>query len=606
MLACPILGGLSLTASTVPRLRQARRAGWGVTLAAPAGLFVGLAVLFTWPLALHLGTVLPAAKLPDALLQVHRLWFVPRLLAAGRDPYGWTTLLHYPAGARQYLETLIPLVGVLAWPALALGGPLLAYDLAVLALLALNGWCAYLLARDRVGDSGAAVVAGIAYAFSPYLLAHLRVGHLNLVAACCPPLYLLCLLRALERPGPRWPLLAGLCLAATLYTDLQWALALTLLSLPLVAWRTLVSAMRVAHGEGVAAARRAGLRGLTPPRALVHGALAATVALALAAPLLLGIWAEVSAGASAPGANQALRNSAALVAFLAPQPAQPLWRDTVQPWYAAHGLDQGDEQVVALGYLPLALAASGLASPRTRRIGWLLGLLLFVALALGPRLHLASRDVETALPLGLPLPYALLQRLPLVGFGRAPARFAAPATLCLALLAAWGVVALRQRLRRARWVPGLCGLLVALELLPLPFPLSRPDVPGLYQALAAEPCPGPVFELPVEPGSELEKWRLFFQIAHGCPISGGYVSREQQATAIQRRWQEYAQRPAEAQRPAAEALRAELLAAGFVEVAFWREAYASPDEAGREEVALRLLASSPRYDGPDGALYPLR
>src|SRR5262245_48852880 len=71
-----------------------------------AALFLGLAAVFTWPLALHLGQLLPASELGDTLLHAYRLWFVPHQLLGGQLPYGWTDLLHFPLGTSQYLETL--------------------------------------------------------------------------------------------------------------------------------------------------------------------------------------------------------------------------------------------------------------------------------------------------------------------------------------------------------------------------------------------------------------------------------------------------------------------------------------------------------------------
>src|SRR5207247_1443250 len=138
------------------------------------------------------------------------------------------------------------------------------------------------------------------------------------------------------------------------------------------------------------------------------------------------------------------------------------------------------------------------ASRRTRRLGWLAALLLFVALALGPELHLDKATGARSLPLGLPMPYQALQAVPLLQVGRAPARFAAPATLCLALLAAQGVVALRRRVARPDRVAAWCALLVGLELLAVPFPVEPLPTSPVYQALAAQPCRGPLFEIPVD------------------------------------------------------------------------------------------------------------
>jgi hypothetical protein len=560
-------------------------------------LFVGLALLFTWPLPLHPSRALPAAQPADALLHVHRLWFVPRMVAAGHDPYGWTDLLRSPQGTTQYLETLIPLVGIAAWPARLVGDPLLHYNLVVVALLALNAWSGFLLVRDRTASAAAGVVGGITYGLSPYLLAHLGAGHLNLVAAFWPPLFVLCLLRALERGSFAWAALAGLCLAGTVYTDLQWTLALGLLAPLLVAWRL------VAGGRARAA------------RALACAGLAAALAALLACPLLVGI-ADEAAGAAAPGKAEAIENSAVLLAFVAPQPAHPVWGTAVRGWYAARGLDEGDEQVVALGHAPLALAAVGLASRRTRRPIWLLALLAFVVLALGPRLHLASR-AELKLTSEVTMPYDLLRSASLVRLGRAPARFAAPATLCLAVLAGYGVVALARRApTRHPWAVAAV-VLVGAELLAAPFPLHVPRTPAMYQALSREPCPGPLFELPVlsrsgdiddvPPANRpdvREKERLYFQVAHGCPISGGYVSRNRSLTDLQQAWQDFARGAGD---PDPATMRARLAEAGFARLVIWRDAYASDAALRRDEDAARRMGlGAPWYDGADGAAYRLR
>ena len=567
------------------------------TLVAPVALFLVLAVAFTWPLGMSFGSALAAGKNPsDALLHVHRLWFVPRMLAAGQNPYAWTNLLLYPEGTSQYLETLIPIAGLLGWPALAIGGSIVGFNVVTLLLLTLNGLSAWLLVRDRTRDRYAATVAGIAYAFSPYLLAHLRSGHLNLVTAFWPPMFLLCFLRALQGGEHRWrwALAAGVCLSGSCYTDLQWTLGLAIVVVALLAWRL--------------------LRGNADERvsALKQGGLAIGVAILLSLPLLLGIWRDSQAEGVAPGANQARRNSASLFAFLAPQPAQPLWRTAVGEWYAENGLDEGDEQTVALGYVALALAAAGLVTASTRRWGWLCGMLLFAALALGPELHLIGRERVTDLPLNLPMPYALLEQVPLVGLGRAPARFAAPATLCLAVLAAYGVVAIRRRLERfpsaseraPRIAGAACAALLAFELFSAPFPLAWPSTPPIYQALAARGCHGPLLELPVEPDSAREKERLYFQVSHGCPISGGYVSRNQDETELQRSWQAALE---SGSAESAASLRESPEMADFADIVLWREAYRDEEELRREEQLLRdLLVRPPWYEGEDGVIFSLR
>jgi hypothetical protein len=150
--------------------------------------------------------------------------------------------------------------------------------------------------------------------------------------------------------------------------------------------------------------------------------------------------------------------------------------------------------------------------------------------------------------------------------------------------------------------------LVGLELLPLPFPLTTPPVPAVYRALEGRPCQGALLELPIDRNrfGPRDKPRLYFQTRHGCPISGGFISRHFEQTSVQRAWRAFATR----KRPdpaATAALRERLLAAGFGDIVIWRSAYTDTGTREREERAAYLLAGqAPWYSGADGAIYRLR
>src|SRR5439155_18549417 len=183
----------------------------------------------------------------------------------------------------------------------------------------------------------------------------------------------------------------------------------------------------------------------------------------LAAPLLAGALNEVRRGkAVVPPAQQAVHNSADLLAFVSPQPLHPLWGAALRRWYHARRLDLGDETVVYPGLAVVALAGLGLAYRPTRRPFWALGALGMALLALGPVLHLGGPERVVPLPLGLPTPYGLLQELPLLAVGRTPSRFMGAGLLCLAVLAARGVSALHARTGRGAPVAMLAGVLVGV------------------------------------------------------------------------------------------------------------------------------------------------
>ncbi len=557
----------------------ALRGGLGVALA-----LLALPLLLTWPLALHLGSQLPGDRPADALIHTHQLWWVARALSSLSNPYQSPIIL-YPDGARLYFETLVPLDGLLAWAPLRLFGPLVAYNLVLLLMLAANGLAAWALATRVAGSRSAGAVGALVYAASPYLLNHVRTGHLGVVSACWAPLALLGLLNALRTRRPGWIILAGGALAAAAYTDLQAGLALALLAALLLVREVLIRPRQLAGSIAVLGA---------------SGALA----LALAAPLLAGALDEARQGAGViPPERYAVRNSADLLAFISPSPLHPLWGGAMRAWYHQRQLDLEDEAVVYPGLAALALAALGLRSRATRRPFWAVAALLLAALSLGPLLHLGGPDGLLALPGGIPTPYALLQVLPYVAIGRTPARFMGMAMLCLALLAAQGVVTLREWLRWPALAAPLAALLVGFEFLSLPFPLSTPHVPGGYQYLVQQGCRGPILELPVDAGGADQKARLFFQTLHGCPISGGYRARGGDQTSLGALWRRVA-RQGETTSPLALRLGERVRRLGFQYVVLWKPAYESAEERRRDDALVAaLFPGPPVFEDAETAVY---
>jgi hypothetical protein len=161
---------------------------------------------------------------------------------------------------------------------------------------------------------------------------------------------------------------------------------------------------------------------------------------------------------------------------------------------------------------------------------WLAVALTFFVLALGPVLHIGGRTA--LLPGGreLPLPYALVNRLPFLDIMRSISRLDVIVMLSLAVLAALGLEALGRRGRGA-WLPVAALALVLFEFLPAPYPVSPPDTPAWYETLAKDPRPGAVLNLPVNWD---RPWYLLYQTVHRKPLSAAYISREDPRTLIDR------------------------------------------------------------------------
>jgi hypothetical protein len=131
---------------------------------------------------------------------------------------------------------------------------------------------------------------------------------------------------------------------------------------------------------------------------------------------------------------------------------------------------------------------------------------------------------------GLPMPYLLVYGLPGLSGLRDPARFGALYTLCVAVLAAYGVACLPRARTLRRWmvVAGLgCAILAESWLRSLPVaPLAvGPATPPVYRWLAAQPAGSPVLELPIGLQDKAiwaqQAEMMYYATVHWQPIVNG-------------------------------------------------------------------------------------
>lgn len=155
----------------------------------------------------------------DPELFMWLLAWVPYSISHGMNPL-FTNFVIYPQGA-NLMWTLIPIVpGLLLSPVMAWFGPVLAYNASMTLALALSAWCGYLATNALVGNRVGALVGGLIFGFSPYMLSH-SLGHPNLVICVTPPLALLIVAELFvwqRRPAWQPGLALGLLAAAQLLT----------------------------------------------------------------------------------------------------------------------------------------------------------------------------------------------------------------------------------------------------------------------------------------------------------------------------------------------------------------------------------------------------
>lgn len=249
--------------------------GAGRALLPALGLlaYLLLAVATTWPLAWDLGAGPPRGTERSATVPLFNLWTLAwnhDRLAQGYSGY-WDAPIFWPERGSFALSEPQPLTGLLTAPvAWMTGSEVVAYNLFLLAALALNGLFGLLLLRAVGLRLWIAWAGGAAIVTLPFV--HQELGVLQLVPLAGLLAFALALLRLSEAPGAGRGVLAGLALASTYLLCGYYGLFALAVVVPAALWY-LVPALRDS------ARRRRLLTGL---------AVAAAVSAVTVAPVALG------------------------------------------------------------------------------------------------------------------------------------------------------------------------------------------------------------------------------------------------------------------------------------------------------------------------------
>ena len=146
------------------------------------GLFCALAVAFSWPLPLHLSTHLTGAPSGDTGVYVWNLWVFRHEVLQHHMPLHTGTVLSLAPRVDLTLHNYTLFMDALAFPLIGPLGLLRTFNVVYLAMMALTAWCTARLAHRLCGRSWESWLAGVAFAFSPVLMAR-STAHFSLVAA---------------------------------------------------------------------------------------------------------------------------------------------------------------------------------------------------------------------------------------------------------------------------------------------------------------------------------------------------------------------------------------------------------------------------------------
>src|SRR5580765_6633462 len=407
-------------------------------LALSLALFAALTAVMTYPQVLRMsdGVHDPA----DPLMVTWVLSWVAHQLPIAPAHIFDANIFYPERNTLAYSETLL-VPGLFAAPLYWLGvGPILIYNLVFLSGFALSGVGVALLVRRLTGSSGAALLAGIVFAFPPYRIDH--YAHLQLQQTQFIPLALWAFHRLLDTGRLRDGVLLGVCTACQMLSCMYYGIFL-------------IPYMAVVCGALLVA------RGPLPRKRLLALAVAAAIVTVTMVPVGRAYLAARKV-VGERGRGEVAMNSATWRNYLAPPEVNALYGKVF-----ARFMDP--ERRLFPGFVAVALAVVGLW-PRTRQdakpgyfrappFAYALGLILAFDVSLGFN-GVIYRSLYDYF-----LPFKAL---------RIPARMGLMVGFSLAVLAGYGAARITDLLKSEtarRSALTLLGVLMLVEYASTPLPL---------------------------------------------------------------------------------------------------------------------------------------
>ena len=397
---------------------------------------------------------------------VWMLWWVARQVSQGANPF-YTDQIFYPAGASLFWQTVMAANGLLMTPVTLLFGPITAFNTLALATFVVSGWSMALLAEAFTRHRWGAWLAGVLYTFAPFHVWMSYWGFAERLSIQYFPILLYALWDLSQRPRWRGVWLGAFAFLGAFFSSHYYGLfSLTYVAIwfGVLIWQ---------HRRDGAWCRQLLIR-------------MAVMAVLVATPILPFAWSLIAPGKPVPNSDgvalsdylvRQIEFSATPLTFVTPGITHPWWGDAVLGWYRQYSPSYWP---ISLGFVVLGLGVLGVIWSRRVLASWLWIMpVIMVVLSFGPR------AVWLGYHTGIPLPYDILNYIPLVKLGQRPNHFLLLVLVHLALFAAVAVRYASTHLRRPQAWAVVVAVLVCVELVAMPLQPFAPTKSAVYDAIPA-------------------------------------------------------------------------------------------------------------------------
>ncbi|NJC97027.1 MAG: YfhO family protein [Anaerolineae bacterium] len=472
----------------------------------PAAFYLLTFCLLTYPLIFVFSTRF-FTDAGDGMQNGWNIWWINRAISQpGVHPSIWhTDLLHWPFGVTLLGQTLNPFNGLSAVPLLRFMTLVQAFNTMTLFSFVMGGVTAYWLSFYLTRHIWGSLTAGFIFTFSSYHFAH-YYGHMQLISLEWIPLFVLCWIILIEKPGIWIGIASALTLGLVLLCDYYYFFYCVLTGGLIVLW---------------AMVQKRDVWFLLRKDYLAPIAVFLLISLLLAGPVVFPFM-RLARIDPFLDAHKPENFSLDLLALFVPGEGWRFGQLTEAYWSKLPiGLSEasvylGYAVIILLVYLWKKRRSVEFASPSQIHM-WFFLLGFFFLMALGPTLQIFGRVVYRFL-----MPYSLLEfLLPFLKLSGVPVRMVVMVSLAAAVLSAMALRVLFQGSTPKKYLFLLLLALLVFEYLPGTLPSTSTEIPDYVNALAEMPNDGGLLDL----AAPTRYLQLYYQTAHGKPLVYGYVSR---------------------------------------------------------------------------------
>ena len=479
----------------------------------------------TFPLVFRMNQIIGSASGDGTYFVWLVRWYQKALFELRISPF-FNPYMNYPQGWNLATTDTTPAMVALALPGSLLFGPTWGYNFSMLASFVLSGWGMCLWVKALTKNDWAGLVAGTIFAFIPFRMAHVIIGHLSLAGTQWFPFYFWGLFDLLKQEKFSWkPVLMASISAGLIGLTSPYYIYMTII-ISAAAFLGFIIFKGYKH-----------LRTTVFWKSLSTFGLLSILLVGLSMLPYLGLDAQN--GLASRSVEYASRYSASPTDFVIPSVWHFLWGDWViaqfHPGFA-------HEATLYIGAVTFVLAVIAWVKRRKLPNPELIGISLTVAtaafvLALGIDPHWLGKKIVT-LPLILQpifhrtdmpqiyLPaYYLFRYLPFFSKMRVMMRFGLFTLIFFSLLAGLGAHGLIQSLSasRRRWISIGLLILICIDFHPGIFSkFSRIDGRPVDYWLATQPDMGAVAQFPFS--QESSQKQVYNTLVSQKPFLGGYFN----------------------------------------------------------------------------------